>query len=321
MGNQRQQLLLMMIMLMLMLMMIQKAQGGHSETLIGIQGKDFVLLAADRSMGSGGAVLTSQEFDKIQPFPAAASSTAAVAGMGDNPADIDHVLQKLQVGSRLAAISSSNQRNTMVFDCSAGQHMDTLSQQQPQLSAGWTIECIAEALRYEVYNRLRSDSPMQGCAFLIAGMLRQQRQHFNDDHQRDSSPNTDITNVHQQIQIASKEFRNVVDDMDLVHHQISSTSSEDITEAGAAASNNLRPVLFWLDQYGALQKVTYGAHGHAASLLWSVLDRGWRSNMTVEEAIELLDDCLQRLKERFLFNPSQKFCIKCIDQNGCRRLQ
>lgn len=324
--------------MMMMLMMTSFAvvvHAGHSETIIGIQGKDFVLLAADGSLGhAGAAVLTTQDFDKIRTFPAVGGGTtddallsggggsaaAAVAAMGD-PADVDHVLRRLQRDSRRSALVGQGlSQHTIVYDCATGQQKNIDGTTISPTSTAWTVDCLAEALRYEVYRRLRTSSPIQDCAFLIAGMMMISE---SPPHANNRDQNADIASVQQQIQSASQGFRNdvVVDDAD--------TAADDAEKKRPPRSTTdhhplhpLQPALFWLDQYGALQKVTYGAHGHAASLLWSTLDRGWRPDLSLAEAVALLDDCRQRLQERFLFNSGSRptFCIKCIDRHGCRRL-
>jgi hypothetical protein len=318
------------IMMLMMTTFAVVVQAGPSETIIGIQGKDFVLLAADGSLGNAGAVLTTQNLDKIRTFPAVGctnndvwsntggGSAAAVAAMGD-PADVDHVLRRLQRASRLSALNGQGRQHTIVYDCATDQPPQKIGGTVSPTSAAWTVDCLAEALRYEVYRRLRTSSPLQDSAFLIAGMISESS-HANNRDQH-ASIHSDISSVHRQIQSASKGFRNDLVDAD-------SAADDDAEKKRPPRSTtdhhpwHPQPALFWLDQYGALQKVTYGAHGHAASLLWSTLDRGWRPDLSLAEAMALLDDCRQRLQERFLFNPGSRptFCIKCIDRHGCRRL-
>lgn len=101
------------------------------------------------------------------------------------------------------------------------------------------------------------------------------------------------------------------------------TSSPSDTAPSSDVSNketNDQSALFWLDEYGALQRVSYAAHGHASTLLWSVLDRGYSSSkkMNLDQALALLKECLAQLKTRYLISTRAPFCVKCIDANGCR---
>jgi hypothetical protein len=327
------------IMMLMMTTFAVVVQAGPSETIIGIQGKDFVLLAADGSLGNAGAVLTTQNLDKIRTFPAVGctnndvwsntggGSAAAVAAMGD-PADVDHVLRRLQRASRLSALNWQGRQHTIVYDCATGQppppqqKIGGTTISPPTSAAAWTVNCLAEALRYEVYRRLRTASPIQDSAFLIAGMISESPPNANNNRDQNAA-SSDISSVQRQIQNASQGFRN---DLFVGAESGADDDAEKMRPQRSIVDHHQwhpQPALFWLDQYyGALQKVTYGAHGHAASLLWSTLDRGWRPDLSLTDAMALLDDCLHRLQERFLFNPGSRptFCIKCIDRHGCRRL-
>lgn len=79
-----------------------------------------------------------------------------------------------------------------------------------------------------------------------------------------------------------------------------------------------QPKLFWIDQYAALESLEYGAHGYASNFVLSILDRGFRKDMSKEDAIELMKDCFRQLRIRYLINCPEEPCIKCIDKNGCK---
>lgn len=278
---------------------IRLSHAGYSETLIGIQGKDFILLASDGTVGGGGAVLTTQQLDKIRIF----RNGIGIAGMGD-PADVDFLMRTLQQKHSIDQPTSHHDRLLTVYDCATGQ---TRSNTRTNRRSDWTVECMAEALRYEIYEKLRTRNPMQETAFLIAGMLLNRGT-------TTTRRTPDILHVKDQIRVASKAFQQMPDSSSM-----DDTSTKD--DASLSTTSSKQPALFWLDQYGSLQQVAYGAHGSASTLLWSVLDRGWHENMTLEQAQQLLDDCIQSLNQRFLFNnPKAAFVVKCIDENGCRQL-
>jgi 20S proteasome subunit beta 4 len=65
--------------------------------------------------------------------------------------------------------------------------------------------------------------------------------------------------------------------------------------------------------------VRYGAHGHAANFVLSVLDRDWKEGLTVEEGLGVIRKCIHELRTRFLIS-QPLFYIKIVDANGVRRL-
>jgi len=56
------------------------------------------------------------------------------------------------------------------------------------------------------------------------------------------------------------------------------------------------PKLFWLDEYGSLMAVEYGAHGLGLNFILSILDRHYQRDMTREEGIQLIKDCFGQLR-------------------------
>ena len=79
------------------------------------------------------------------------------------------------------------------------------------------------------------------------------------------------------------------------------------------------PSLYYLDYLASLQKMNYGAQGHASYFVLSLLDKDYRPDLSEEEAIQLLTRCFEGLKKRFLIN-SPNFIIKIVDQNGIREI-
>jgi len=80
----------------------------------------------------------------------------------------------------------------------------------------------------------------------------------------------------------------------------------------------LEPRLYWLDEYGSLQRVPYGSHGLASHFVMSILDNGYRPNMSLEDAVALMRKCFVQLQTRYVVNNSVRPCIKCVDEYGCR---
>lgn len=77
------------------------------------------------------------------------------------------------------------------------------------------------------------------------------------------------------------------------------------------------PELFWLDALGALQNVAFGAHGLASRFALSLLDKGFREGMPLEEARDLMEACFRQLERRYLVS-SVGFSMKVVDRDGCR---
>lgn len=82
----------------------------------------------------------------------------------------------------------------------------------------------------------------------------------------------------------------------------------------------LQPRLFWLDAYGSLQKVRYGAHGFASNFVLSILDQGYHQHLSKKECKDLMLRCFEQLRSRYVINSPSAPCIKCVDANGCTDL-
>jgi 20S proteasome alpha/beta subunit len=80
----------------------------------------------------------------------------------------------------------------------------------------------------------------------------------------------------------------------------------------------LEPRLYWLDEYGSIQQLPYGAHGYGSHFVWSILDDGYRPDMCRDEAILLMKSCFEQLRQRYIINAQAQTppCIKCLDANG-----
>uniref|UniRef100_A0A7S4HGY4 Proteasome subunit beta n=1 Tax=Vannella robusta TaxID=1487602 RepID=A0A7S4HGY4_9EUKA len=75
--------------------------------------------------------------------------------------------------------------------------------------------------------------------------------------------------------------------------------------------------LYYLDYLASLQKLKYGAQGYASYFVLSILDKDYRPDLTVEDAVALLHNCFAELRQRFMIN-SPNFIIKVVDANGIR---
>ncbi|KAH0882987.1 hypothetical protein HID58_059083 [Brassica napus] len=80
-------------------------------------------------------------------------------------------------------------------------------------------------------------------------------------------------------------------------------------EAGAS--------LYYIDYIATLHKVDKGAFGYGSYFSLSTMDRHFRSDMSVEEAIELVDKCITEIRSRLVIAPPN-FVIKIVDKDGAR---
>jgi len=75
--------------------------------------------------------------------------------------------------------------------------------------------------------------------------------------------------------------------------------------------------LYFLDYFGALQKVNYGCQGHAGSFCLSIMDRKHKEGLSEADAMDIINDCIKEIHVRFLI-AQPNFIIKVIDKSGIR---
>ena len=103
------------------------------------------------------------------------------------------------------------------------------------------------------------------------------------------------------------------------------------------------PALYWMDYMACMQKMNFGAHGMASNFCLSIFDREWKvgrpspslapvqvadklcalplfqPNLTLDEAVKIIQMCIDELKTRFLINQAN-FKVKVVDKDGVRVL-
>ena len=191
----------------------------------------------------------------------------------------------------------------------------------PLSAAGLDAESIANLARHEIANKMRSRQPLQLC-LLVGGML------CCSNHEEESSNLNIVDRVQKQISSASAFYKSQSEldksrDIDRMcamdrssananrHHDLA------LNEGDRKISNPfLIPRLFWLDQNGSLQTMLYAAHGFGSNFAYSVLDQRYRYDMTRLEAVELLRECFEQLRLRYVINSPRPPRIKCIDRFG-----
>jgi hypothetical protein len=173
------------------------------------------------------------------------------------------------------------------------------------------VEGMAYLARGQIASALRSQTPYKVC-LLIAGMMA-------STTDEETTPIFGAQRVQEQLQGAWNPSGSSSSKI----MASSSSSAEVVVGEGEdhTTAPLLQPRLYWLDEYGSLQKIQYGAHGHGANFMLSILDQGYRPQMSREEATKLLRDCFQQLRTRYVINSPQPPCIKCVDANGVRLIR
>jgi len=77
--------------------------------------------------------------------------------------------------------------------------------------------------------------------------------------------------------------------------------------------------LYHMDYLAAMAKVNYGAHGYASNFVLSIFDRDWKSDLTLEQGVEIIKKCVHELHTRFLIS-QPNFFVKVVSAEGVQIL-
>ncbi|XP_057466668.1 proteasome subunit beta type-2-B [Actinidia eriantha] len=77
------------------------------------------------------------------------------------------------------------------------------------------------------------------------------------------------------------------------------------------------PSLYYIDYISTLHKVDKAAFGYGSYFSLSMMDRHYHSDMSLEEAVDLVDKCIIEIRSRLVIAPPN-FVIKIVDQDGAR---
>jgi len=75
--------------------------------------------------------------------------------------------------------------------------------------------------------------------------------------------------------------------------------------------------LYYMDYLGSSADVNYGVHGYGSFFTLSVMDRYYKPELTVEEAIALMQKCIDEIATRFIVNMGG-FRVKIITAAGVK---
>jgi len=77
--------------------------------------------------------------------------------------------------------------------------------------------------------------------------------------------------------------------------------------------------LYHLDYFGTLHKVRHGAQGYAQYFCSSIYDKDWQEGLTEEQALKIVQKCINEVHTRFMLN-QPNFIIKKVDKDGVQVL-
>ena len=330
-----------------------------TETLVGIVGRDFVLLAADSSV-SQSIALTASNLDKIahlvDPFPdhhhqhdgdddqdrargkpplSHRRQQAILAAAAGDAADSDRLLGYLK-----AIGSLEEYTNDGPFPCDVVHRSlddedgdddginpddDIVGATYPHGSGGLDVLSMAHLTRRCIWERLRSQTPYRVC-LLVAGMMPNGDANNHDDADEPQEKNAEPVaflskGVQKQVRQASGGNRDEDNDSSATTRGKTSSSNPldadtDDRDGAGPPRRYYTPALYWLDEYGSLRSIDYGAHGHGSNFLLSILDQHYRPDLTRAEALHLIRECFRELRNRYVINSPEAPCIKCVDARG-----
>eukprot|EP00984_Skeletonema_dohrnii_P007966 scaffold2934_cov114-Skeletonema_dohrnii-CCMP3373.AAC.11 len=324
----------------------QQSAAGQ-DTVIGIVGRDFVMMGADTSSSGGGGIsLTSSNIDKLAVIhdggggddalnnilhsdnhrssdclsnKRSVEQQAIVVGFAGDAADADVMAGTLKIHTQVREYEAGIGNDVVcTFDGESSSSAKLLNVALGSVSpAGLDAESIAYFARKEIATRMRSRQPLQLC-LLVGGMVRC----ASSGNYSGASSFSD--RVQKQVSAASSAYRlsskSDADD-ETQNQRIINDSGESTSADKRAQPTFLSPKLFWLDQYGSLQNLSYGCHGFGSNFALSVLDQRYQKGLSRQEAEELIMECFEQLRQRYLINSPQPPRIKCIDAFGVRELE
>lgn len=73
--------------------------------------------------------------------------------------------------------------------------------------------------------------------------------------------------------------------------------------------------LWSVDRYGAISSTPFCANGYAAYFVYGIFDREYKKDLTVEDALGIIQKCVNLLRERLVVN-LEGFMVKIITDDG-----
>lgn len=185
-------------------------------------------------------------------------------------------------------------------------------------TAGLDSEAIAHLARGEIASRMRTRQPLQLC-LLIGGLVRCDEPQSQSTLQIKKSSSFS-ERVQKQVVTGSQTYSMQDNEGKMIREEQSALMVPPCDKEWPSSNSLMVPKLFWLDQYGSLQNLRYGAHGFGSNFALSILDQRYKSDLSREEAISLIRECFQQLRLRYVINSPKKPRIKCVDVSGIKEV-
>ena len=80
-----------------------------------------------------------------------------------------------------------------------------------------------------------------------------------------------------------------------------------------------KPELYFMDYLATACSVPFAMHGYGSYFGTSVMDRYYKSNMNLEEGLQLLKKCINEVQKRLVIN-LPAFKVQIVDKDGIRDL-
>ncbi|PNF15952.1 Proteasome subunit beta type-2 [Cryptotermes secundus] len=87
----------------------------------------------------------------------------------------------------------------------------------------------------------------------------------------------------------------------------------------AGYNDETGPELYFVDYLASMVKVPYAAHGYGGFFSLSIMDRHHKSDMSQEEAYELMKKCVREIHKRLVVN-LPNFKVQLINKDGIQDL-
>ena len=247
---------------------------------------------------------------------------AIAVGFAGDAADADRLIGLLKTHVQVREYEAGIGNDVKcVFDGRSSEKASSPMPAAVAAMAGMDAEAIANLSRNEIAGRLRSRQPLQVC-LLVGGMVRCSFSGHDDGTSHVNTKTNAMGRVQKQISYKLISNNDVTDQSERVSCIVGDDSdelsvSQSPTGDYLTISNPfLMPKLFWLDQYGSLQNMPYAAHGFGSNFAYSILDQRYREGMTRQEASDLIHECFDQLRQRYVINSPKPPRIKCIDDHG-----
>ncbi|XP_013405017.1 proteasome subunit beta type-2 [Lingula anatina] len=79
------------------------------------------------------------------------------------------------------------------------------------------------------------------------------------------------------------------------------------------------PALYYMDYLASMNKVPFALHGYGSFFALSIMDRYYKEDLTQEDAVKLVQRCVNEINKRFLVN-LPAFKVRVINKDGIQDL-